>query len=239
MADQNEYNVAIGDEYIHERGMEFSRNMNGDNESEYTHLRERFIYFSFLELIIILILIQSNFLTLKCKIFLLKLARTVMLNRKVILIFKYIDNSITLGNENTNRGHQKPATSFESKPYNPIEIINVNDQLNNRPNSTSLNQQIIGSSQSNEITELFNYIEQYKPPIMMIETKLKPFIPDFVSSIGIVDSFIKVPRPDGVPESLGMLALDEPTCLQTDPTVLELQLISISKKRNNGPALVN
>lgn len=37
-----------------------------------------------------------------------------------------------------------------------------------------------------------------------LETKLKPFIPDYIPSIGGIDEFIKVPRPDGKPDFLGL-----------------------------------
>ena len=45
---------------------------------------------------------------------------------------------------------------------------------------------------------------------------------------GEIDPFLKIPRPDGQPDKLGLTMLDEPAAVQTDPTVLDLQLRAIS-----------
>jgi len=37
-----------------------------------------------------------------------------------------------------------------------------------------------------------------------LETKLKPFVPDFVPAVGEVDAFLKMPKPDGAKEDLGI-----------------------------------
>ena len=42
----------------------------------------------------------------------------------------------------------------------------------------------------------------------------------------------QVPRPDGKPDSLGLLVLDEPSTKQSDPTVLSLWLTENSKQHN-------
>ena len=67
---------------------------------------------------------------------------------------------------------------------------------------------------------------------MELETKLKCFIPDYIPSIGNIDPFIKVPRPDGKPDELGLTVLDEPHSQQSDSTVLEMQLRAVTKKSN-------
>ncbi|KXJ20370.1 intraflagellar transport protein 46 homolog [Exaiptasia diaphana] len=85
---------------------------------------------------------------------------------------------------------------------------------------------------SQEIKELFEYITRYTPQTIDLEHKLKPFIPDFIPAVGDIDAFLKVTRPDGKPETLGLLVLDEPTAKQSDPTVLDLQLRTISKQTN-------
>jgi intraflagellar transport protein 46 len=86
-----------------------------------------------------------------------------------------------------------------------------------------------------EVNELFQYITRYKPHTVDLETKLKAFIPDFIPAVGEVDGFIKVPRPDGKESSLGLTKLDEPCLNPSDPTVLDLQLRSISKHSNMQP----
>ena len=57
---------------------------------------------------------------------------------------------------------------------------------------------------SMEIKELFKTISRYSPIMQDIYTKLKAFVPDYIPAIGEVDAFLKMPRPDGKPESLGL-----------------------------------
>lgn len=60
--------------------------------------------------------------------------------------------------------------------------------------------------QGDEISELIQYIDQYKPHDIEIGTILKPFLPEFIPALGLVDEFIKVPRPDGRGDDLGLKA---------------------------------
>ncbi|XP_056156479.1 intraflagellar transport protein 46 homolog [Lampris incognitus] len=83
---------------------------------------------------------------------------------------------------------------------------------------------------STEIKELFQYITRYMPQSIELEHKLKPFIPDFIPAVGDIDAFLKVPRPDGKPDDLGLLVLDEPCVKQSDPTVLSLWLSEETKQ---------
>lgn len=85
---------------------------------------------------------------------------------------------------------------------------------------------------SAEIQEMFQYIKHYEPPQMELDTKLKCFIPDYIPSIGNIDPFIKVARPDDKPDELGLTVLDEPHSQQSDSTVLEMQLRAVTKKSN-------
>lgn len=89
---------------------------------------------------------------------------------------------------------------------------------------------------SDEIRDLFKYIGRYKPHNIDLETKLKPFIPDYIPAVGGIDEFIKVPRPDGKPDFLGLKVLDEPAARQSDPTVLTLQLRQHSKEAPGNKA---
>merc|ERR1719181_576045 len=91
---------------------------------------------------------------------------------------------------------------------------------------------------SAEIKELFQYITRYKPHNIELETKMRPFIPDYIPAVGDIDPFIKVPRPDGKADNLGLVALDEPASIQSDPTVLTLQLRAVSKSSGAQPMLV-
>ncbi|KAH9574817.1 hypothetical protein CY35_01G079600 [Sphagnum magellanicum] len=81
---------------------------------------------------------------------------------------------------------------------------------------------------SDEIKGLFQYIDRYQPQEVDIGTILKPFIPDFLPAIGTVDEFLNVPRPDGLPDFLGLKVLGEDGPTQSDPAVLTLQLCNTS-----------
>ncbi|XP_048368480.1 intraflagellar transport protein 46 homolog isoform X2 [Sphaerodactylus townsendi] len=83
-----------------------------------------------------------------------------------------------------------------------------------------------------EVKDLFQYIRRYSPQMIDLEHKLRPFIPDFIPAVGDIDAFLKVPRPDGKPDDLGLLVLDEPSTKQSDPTVLSLWLTENSKLHN-------
>ena len=60
----------------------------------------------------------------------------------------------------------------------------------------------------------------------------------FYRYLGDIDAFIKVIRPDGKNEALGLAVLDEPAAKQSDPSVLELQLRAISKQSTSKAAKV-
>lgn len=83
---------------------------------------------------------------------------------------------------------------------------------------------------SPEIKDIFKYIERYQPQNIELDFKLRPFIPDYIPSIGDIDAFIKVPRPDGKDELLGLVVVDEPSSNQSDPHVLDLFFRTLSKQ---------
>lgn len=64
---------------------------------------------------------------------------------------------------------------------------------------------------SNEVKELFKKIERYQPVPVEMKGTLKPFIPEYIPSVGEVDAFLKMPRIDSKEEMLGLTVLDEPT----------------------------
>merc|ERR1719238_2710077 len=69
-------------------------------------------------------------------------------------------------------------------------------------------------------------------------TRRKCFIPDYIPAVGEIDAFIKVSRPDGKPDDLGLKVLDEPSAQQSDPTVLDLIWRSLIKMSNLDPVRV-
>lgn len=89
---------------------------------------------------------------------------------------------------------------------------------------------------SAEIKEIFQYVDAFEPQTIELETQLKPFIPEFIPSIGVPDVFVKMPRPDEVDDRLGLAVLDEPAAHQTDTEIFAMQLRSSSKVRISGDA---
>ncbi|XP_043599227.1 intraflagellar transport protein 46 homolog [Bombus pyrosoma] len=77
---------------------------------------------------------------------------------------------------------------------------------------------------STEMKELFQNIMRYTPQKIELNYKLIPFIPDYIPAVGDIDAFIKIPRPDGIEDKIGLTVLDEPCTNQSDPAVLHLQL---------------
>lgn len=90
-----------------------------------------------------------------------------------------------------------------------------------------------------EIKDLFQYIARYQPHQIELEERLRAFIPDYIPAVGDIDAFIKVPRPDGKQENLGLTVLDEPIYQQSDPTVIDMQLRHQSKQMGMGAAQVS
>ena len=80
-----------------------------------------------------------------------------------------------------------------------------------------------------EIQDLFGYIIKYRAQTIILDYKLKPFIPDYIPAVGDIDAFLKVKRPDTETDQLGLTVVDEPLAGQSDPSVLDLQLRAISK----------
>ena len=92
---------------------------------------------------------------------------------------------------------------------------------------------------SDEIKELFAVIGNYEPVDLELETPLKCFMPSYICSIGDVDDFVKIPRPDGLPDGLGTVVLDEPIpSRQSNAAVIELQLRNQSMQHNPSRAVV-
>ncbi|CAG9329901.1 unnamed protein product [Blepharisma stoltei] len=87
---------------------------------------------------------------------------------------------------------------------------------------------------SSEVKELFQYIQRYKPQQIDLATKIRPFVPEYIPSVGEVDAFLKIPRPDGAQEDLGLVVLDEPKLNQSDPVIVEQKYWAIFKQPRLG-----
>lgn len=92
-------------------------------------------------------------------------------------------------------------------------------------------------SVSADVRDLFQYITRYSAHDVDLDSTLKCFVPDYIPAVGEMDPFVKVPRPDGERDNLGLAVLDEPAAAQSDATVLELQLRAVSKKQYGDVAV--
>lgn len=89
-----------------------------------------------------------------------------------------------------------------------------------------------------DVKDLFEYIQRYKPQKIDLDTKLKPFIPDYVPAVGEVDACLKMSKPDGTKEDLGITQLDEPALNCEDNKVLEMQYVQSKKVVRAAPMSV-
>ena len=72
-----------------------------------------------------------------------------------------------------------------------------------------------------------------------MERKWKVFVPDYIASCGDLDAFLKVDKPGSEEIKLGLKVLDEPSKVQSDPAIIELQLKTLSKQpRTKSATLV-
>jgi intraflagellar transport protein 46 len=91
------------------------------------------------------------------------------------------------------------------------------------------------------IASLFSLISKFHPEPVELSVHWKPFIPDLVPAIGTIDAFIKIPRPDGVFDDLGLVIVDEPSITQSNPQVLRMELreqYGISSPSNTGDCYI-
>ena len=85
-----------------------------------------------------------------------------------------------------------------------------------------------------EVLSIFSHIQKYKPQTIILDYKLKPFIPDYIPAVGDIDAFLKVAPPSEQGAGAGLRVLDEPAAAQSDPLVLDLQLRAVTKTRSAG-----
>lgn len=108
-------------------------------------------------------------------------------------------------------GNDVPAPGGPVQDYRPEDYAHLNDRV------------------SPAVRELFAQIGRYKPQTVTLDTILRPFIPEYIPALGEIDEFVKVPRPDGKPDYLGMKVLDEPSLRQSDRALLTLQLKNLAR----------
>ncbi len=84
---------------------------------------------------------------------------------------------------------------------------------------------------NSDYKSLLGFMRRFQGAEIQLDTKLKPFIPSYIPSIGEVDSFIKVNKPDKSNEELGLNIIDEPTIEGVDPDTFILKLIYVIGQR--------
>lgn len=77
---------------------------------------------------------------------------------------------------------------------------------------------------SPEMHSMFSTIFQFQVQTLALPTPLQPFMPKFEPAIGDPDNFTKVQRPDSGKDLIGLVVLDEPGPVQSNPSILEMQL---------------
>jgi intraflagellar transport protein 46 len=80
------------------------------------------------------------------------------------------------------------------------------------------------SVQSSGLASLFALIAKFQPEPVDLAVHWRPFLPDLAPAIGSIDAFIKVPRPDGEADELGLTIVDEPSIKQSNPQILRMEL---------------
>jgi intraflagellar transport protein 46 len=78
--------------------------------------------------------------------------------------------------------------------------------------------------QSSGMAALFALIGKFRPDPVDLSVHWRPFLPELTPAIGTIDAFIKVPRPDGEVDDLGLVVVDEPSIKQSNPQVLRMEL---------------
>lgn len=108
----------------------------------------------------------------------------------------------------TNQRRPPSATAFDTKtkPYTPPD------------------QDFIPAGSPPELAQIFTLISKFKPAPVELTSHFKPFLPELAPAIGSIDAFIKIPRPDGDQDILGLTVIDEPTIGCSNPQILRMQL---------------
>ena len=135
-----------------------------------------------------------------------------------------VDMEVDVSNDSNN---YVPTPRNDHEKLDQPDFNNHYDKLeptynHNRARVEDLNKEINQLNLDDEAKEIFNYLLEYAPKEIEIDIRLKPFIPDFIPAVGEVDAFLKLPRPDGLKESLGLERLDEPALNMSKKSYLDL-----------------
>ncbi len=139
-----------------------------------------------------------------------------------------IENKNSKKNQDYNSESINDENEDSVEDYNNrYKYYNNNEKENDTQKLTFYDLEQFGDlNLDNEGKSLLNVMKKFQPDnnILRLDTKIKPFIPNFIPSIGEVDAFIKLNRPDNKIEELGLDLIDEPTYNGIDPSVFSLEL---------------
>lgn len=139
------------------------------------------------------------------------------------------------------RGRDKTPVPKKSSPRES-RYNNADDSPAYRPRPESpAGQRLDDLADASGMASLFALITKFEPEPVELNVHWKPFIPDLVPAIGAIDAFIKIPRPDGELDDLGLVIVDEPSIAQSNPQILRMELrdqYGISSPANEGDAYI-
>ena len=136
-------------------------------------------------------------------------------------------NSNQVGNNYMEMGlNSSNNNNFGGFNFNNGQMFNndIDDSHNFSPRPNVPDFSDVNAATTPELSQVFSLISKFQPPPLDISPHYKPFLPELVPSIGAIDAFIKVPRPDGEQHPLGLTILDEPTIGCANPQILRMQL---------------
>lgn len=140
------------------------------------------------------------------------------------------ESSSILLSRNQNRGETPTSTKFTESENEEEEEESLNLNQLQRPDAQK------GDAEMNKMME---YISRYVIQPQELSTVFHPFFPELIPSIGDIDAFIKIESLNpNIGKELGLNVIDEPSSLQSEPTVLDLQLRVLTKTQILAPQKV-
>ncbi|EGR28165.1 hypothetical protein IMG5_181870 [Ichthyophthirius multifiliis] len=133
------------------------------------------------------------------------------------------NNILKTQQKSQQQGQEKQLSEEDLKPPQIVGAYNPSDYAHLDVN--------------NEIKELFKYVQRYQPINMQLQSKLRPFIPEYYPAVGEVDAFLKMARPDQQEEQLGLHILDEPALNQSNRPVIDLMYKELVKKKKDDKSI--
>ncbi|CAD8092422.1 unnamed protein product [Paramecium primaurelia] len=90
------------------------------------------------------------------------------------------------------------CSEFDSKQQIVIKQAeyNTNEQL--------FKQKQQDNNLQNSYESIKEYIQKYKPKNIILDSKLKPFIPEYIPAVNTIENGISIPRPDGKFDKYGI-----------------------------------